>query len=276
MVRGVMALQPFFLKAEKGQRFCIYHPAEASGARGAVIYLHPFAEELNKSRRMAACQAREMAKLGFDVLQIDLLGCGDSSGDYADATWNAWQDDVLLAYRWLRARSEAPLTLWGLRSGCLLAASAAVNLPEKANFVFWQPVVSGKQYWQQFMRLKLVSEITSGQSKSASEEIRKQLIAGTPVEIAGYTVAPALVNDFEQSQLNPAQYCNGRVAWLELSMREGATLSPVFVRLAEQWQQSGYEVDLRLVRGPAFWQTSEIEEAPELISSTIALMESWG
>jgi len=271
-----MALQPFFLKAEKGQRFCIYHPAEASGARGAVIYLHPFAEELNKSRRMAACQAREMAKLGFDVLQIDLLGCGDSSGDYADATWNAWQDDVLLAYRWLRARSEAPLTLWGLRSGCLLAANAAVNLPEKANFVFWQPVVSGKQYWQQFMRLKLVSEITSGQSKSASEEIRKQLIAGTPVEIAGYTVAPALVNDFEQSQLNPARYCNGRVAWLELSMREGATLSPVFVRLAEQWQQSGYEVDLRLVRGPAFWQTSEIEEAPELISSTIALMESWG
>jgi len=33
---------------------------------------------MNKSRRMAALQARVFAAMGFGVLQIDLFGCGDS------------------------------------------------------------------------------------------------------------------------------------------------------------------------------------------------------
>ena len=105
-----------------------------------MIYLHPFAEEMNKSRRMAALQSRALAAAGYDVLQIDLLGCGDSSGDFSDATWQGWKDDVVLAYNWLRTQSNAPLTLWGLRAGCLLAANAAGDLPESRNFIFWQPI----------------------------------------------------------------------------------------------------------------------------------------
>ena len=41
-----------------GQRFCIYHPPALVSVnepvRGLVLYVHPFAEEMNKSRRMAA------------------------------------------------------------------------------------------------------------------------------------------------------------------------------------------------------------------------------
>ena len=40
-----------------------------------------WAEEMNKARRMAALQARLLAENGYAVLQIDLHGCGDSSGD---------------------------------------------------------------------------------------------------------------------------------------------------------------------------------------------------
>lgn len=52
------------------------------------------------------------------MLQIDLRGCGDSSGDLGDATWPDWIDDVVRAAHWLRARYTAPLWHWGLRSGC--------------------------------------------------------------------------------------------------------------------------------------------------------------
>ena len=167
-------MQPFFLPCSVGERFCLFHPASGKSL-GAVLYLHPFAEEMNKSRRMAALQARALAAAGYDVLQIDLLGCGDSSGDFADASWQAWRDDVLAGYRWLRSRSPAPLILWGLRAGCLLAAEVAADIPEAADFIFWQPVISGKQHWQQFMRLKMAGEMASGQAKAVGEQLRQQL-----------------------------------------------------------------------------------------------------
>ncbi|HRF12422.1 MAG TPA: hydrolase 2, exosortase A system-associated [Candidatus Accumulibacter phosphatis] len=276
LLRGLLSLQPFFLQAERGYRFCVYHPTVNRAARGAIIYVHPFAEEMNKSRRMAALQAREMARLGYDVLQIDLLGCGDSSGDFAEAGWRDWQDDVHRACRWLRTRSDAPLILWGLRAGCLLAASAAVTLKEAANFIYWQPVVSGKQHWQQFIRLKMASELASGLAKTVSEQLRRQLSNGQSVEIAGYTFSPALVESLEAAELNPPIDLGGRVAWLELSTREGASPSPVSRKCIGQWEAAGgYRLDARMIHGPGFWQTSEIEDAPELIEATVAVLESW-
>ncbi len=52
---------------------------------------------MNKSRRMAALQARAFAAMGFGVLQIDLFGCGDSSGDFSDARWDIWKQDLAIA-----------------------------------------------------------------------------------------------------------------------------------------------------------------------------------
>ena len=43
----------FFLPRNGGQRLCIYHAARGPSVRGALVYIHPWAEEMNKSRRMA-------------------------------------------------------------------------------------------------------------------------------------------------------------------------------------------------------------------------------
>jgi exosortase A-associated hydrolase 2 len=94
--------EPFFVAAARGERFCIFHPA-AAALRGAIVYLHPFAEEMNKSRRMAALQSRLFAARGFAVLQIDLFGCGDSSGDFGEARWDIWKQDV--DWRWIGSGS---------------------------------------------------------------------------------------------------------------------------------------------------------------------------
>ena len=240
-----------------------------------MIYLHPFAEEMNKSRRMAALQSRALAAAGYDVLQIDLLGCGDSSGDFSDATWLGWKDDVVLAYNWLRTQSNAPLTLWGLRAGCLLAADAAVDLPAATNFKFWQPVVSGKQHWQQFMRLKMAGALASGQAKGVSELLRQQLAEGKLVEIAGYAISPELITNggLETTELLPPG-SPGKVNWFELSTRENASLTSISQKCIEQWQSAGFKVNAKVINGPAFWQTTEIEDAPELIAATLAALES--
>lgn len=262
-------MQPFFLPRLDEQRFCLFYPAAATTSRGAVLYIHPFAEEMNKSRRMAALQSRALAAAGYDVLQLDLLGCGDSSGDFTDASWQAWRDDICEAVGALRQRSAAALTLWGLRAGCLLAVQAAAQIREKVDFIFWQPVIYGKQHWQQFMRLKMAGEMAYGQGKAIGEQLRQQLTAGQPVEIAGYGIAPALAAGLELAELKPPAG-SGRVIWLETSLRDESTLAPVSLKHIEQWQAAGWHIDARIARGPAFWQTAEIEDAPELIAATLA------
>jgi hypothetical protein len=38
---------------------------------------------------------------------------------------------------------------------------------------------------------------------------------------------------------------------------------------------SGVKIDSSIVRGPSFWQTTEIEDAPELISATMEALNTW-
>jgi uncharacterized protein len=268
-------MQALFLAAASGQRFCIHH-APVGGLRGAVLYLHPFAEEMNKSRRMAALQSRALARAGFAVLQIDLAGCGDSSGEFAEARWQTWLDDIALAAQWLRARHDAPLWLWGLRAGCLLAAEAAQRIDHATRFVFWQPVVSGKAALQQFLRLKLAAQMNEepdGEGRQTTQALRAALSAGRAVEIAGYTLDADLALGLERAELHlPAAACD--VIWLELSSRPDGALSPAAATRVQAWRDASHRVDARAVNGSPFWQTLEIETAPALIEATLAALEA--
>ena len=284
-------MQPkaFFLPAELaegGQRFCLFYPAECGqnggATRGLVLYIHPFAEEMNKARRMAALQARALAQGGYSVLQIDLSGCGDSSGDFSDATWKSWVSDVVQGCHWLRSQSNiqsagsdnVPLWLWGLRAGCLLAVEAAKELNEACNFLFWQPPSSGKPLLQQFLRLKVAGDMLGGQSKGVMESMRQQLAAGSPVEIAGYMLSSGLAVGLEQAALVPPASMGQarRLEWFELSTREDPSFSPVSAKTTAQWQQAGFRTGSHIVHGPLFWQTTEIEDAPALIAATTAAL----
>jgi exosortase A-associated hydrolase 2 len=259
--------QVFFLPAAHGeQRLCLFH-APARPPRSRVLYLHPFAEEMNKSRRMAALACRALAEAGHAVLQIDLRGCGDSSADFGDASWVDWQGDVRLGLAWLDANTpaDAPLWLWGLRVGGLLAAN---DWGRPVHHVFWQPMTSGKLALQQFLRLKLAAEMAGGASKGLMEQMKSTLAAGDAVEVAGYRLSGALANGLDASRLAPVG-TPGRVEWLEVSTREDAALTPVSEQSIKSWADAGWAVRSRIVPGPGFWATSEIELAPVLIAATV-------
>lgn len=271
-------MHAFYLPAPAGgQRFCLHHAAQGPLKRGQMLYLHPFAEEMNKSRRMAALQARALAQAGFEVLQIDLLGCGDSSGDFGDATWEAWVDDALLGSRWLeRQPGPAPLWLWGLRAGCLVAAEALRRLGTPADLLLMQPPASGKALLQQFLRLKLAGNMTDGNSKGLMTELRAALSRGESVEIAGYAMSAALALGLEAATLAPPVQVSAerRLVWLELTSRPDAQWMPAALQPQQHWSDAGYAVSAELVSGPAFWQTAEIEEAPALVEATCRLLAS--
>lgn len=270
--------QAFFLDAgpaRPGSRFCLYHPSARTPAAGSVLQVHAFAEEMNKSRRMCALQARALARAGFSVLQVDLLGCGDSSGDFSDATWDDWLADVVLAAGWLRERSGAQPWLWGIRAGALVAAEAAAQLASPCKFLFWQPAVSGQLVLQQFLRLKAAAMLAAGQARSVLEEARTRLAQGQAVEIAGYGLSARLAQGLQRAALRPPARA-GVAAWLEVSSRETPALLPASLEATSRWREAGHDVRAAAVAGPMFWQTVEVETAPALLDASIAAMTGAG
>lgn len=272
--------QAFFLPSPKGlgQRYALYH-APQQPCRGLVLYLHPFAEEMNKSRRMAALQSRALATAGFAVLQIDLRGCGDSSDDFGDASWDDWVDDAELGLKLLRERhgEQQPIWLWGIRAGCLVAHGLAQRHALNCHFLFWQPTVQGRLVLQQFLRLKAAAALADGGGKGVVEQLRECLRQGESVEVAGYALGPALCAGLEQSSLQSAPTSAEdpqarRVVWIEQARGAATNLSPVSAAALQSWREAGFAVEVSLEPGPPFWQATEIEEAPQWISATQRLL----
>lgn len=259
----------FFLPTDTGQRFCLFHPPQGDAPLGSVLYLHPFAEELNSTRRLVAQQARALAQAGYGVLQIDLMGCGDSEGDFADATWAAWLHDAQQAHRWLRENAMGgSLWLWGMRAGALLASALADTLPEPSHFLLWQPVSSGQQMLQQFLRLHAAGQWL-GANKTGGQTPAHRLANGQPVDIAGYTLSPALAVGLGAAQLRPPAQHPGQLVWLEVSTQTEPMLGPASEKQTGAWQDAGWEVHAKALTGPLFWQTIGTEDAPALVQATL-------
>ncbi len=269
-------MEAFFLPAAQGQRLCIlYAPTPGVALRGSVVYVHPFAEEMNRCRRMVSLQARALAQAGFATLQLDLMGCGDSSGDFGDATWAIWLDDIDLARQWLTQRYDAPLWLWGARAGCLLVAqSAARSIHATAGLLLWMPVVSGRQHLQQFLRLRMMGEVVRGNQAKPSAgtaHLLQQLERGLSVEVAGYAIGPELSAGLSGTGLDDVGHTTTKVLCFEVAS-PGDTLptavSPALTQQLARWNAAGVRATAAVVPGEPFWQVPEAPACTALLQST--------
>lgn len=270
--------EPFFLDTALGKRFCLYHPPIGGMQQSqAFIYLHPFAEEMNKSRHMAALQAKAFAAAGLGVLQIDLYGCGDSEGDFGDATWEIWKDDVACARQWLIQKGFRSIHFWGLRLGALLALDYVREAEiDSAKFVLWQPVVNGKLFLTQFLRLKLVSGLISDDIDKVSnvQVFREKLAAGELLEVAGYMLSPTLAATIDTLKLSQLITKNSKIYWFEITPDVARGLPPASVSVVDTWNQSNIFSKVVCISGLPFWATQEISECPELLTATVQVFES--
>lgn len=235
---------------------------------------------------MAALQSRALASIGWTVLQIDLQGCGDSEADFGEATWQGWIADAADSAAWLGERCGRAPWLWGLRSGCLVATAAAASMPAVGGFLFWQPVLSGEQFLRQFLRLKLAADLlpkegeargdARSESRGSAERLRERLLAGSPIEVAGYELAPVIAAGLGAARIAPIERSPAPPAvWIEVTGSANPAIAPASRAELERWRSAGHAVDACVVTGPAFWQTQEIEESPELIRRTLAALASF-
>jgi len=268
--------ESFFLKTDFGDRFCLYHaPHPNKECRGVFIYVHPFGDEMNKSRRMVALQARAFAAMGFGVLQMDLFGCGDSNGEFGNARWDIWKQDLEIARSWLENRATAPVSLWGLRLGALLAmdfARSSAKIIDK--IILWQPVISGELFLTQFLRMRLANEMfADGPEKTTgTQAMRSSLAVGERLVVAGYELTSELTIAIDSLRAIKLLVPKVPVHWFEIVSESGRTMPPAGAKVVRAWEKEGSNLQVHLVPCVPFWATQEISECPDLISATARIL----
>jgi exosortase A-associated hydrolase 2 len=272
--RAGVDTEPFFLGSGADRRFCLFH-RPAGTCRGAVLYVPPFAEELNRTRRMAALGARRLAAHGYGVLQIDLLGTGDSAGDFLDARWDLWKQDLDTGAAWLRARIDAPLTLWGLRLGALLALDHARTAAYPlAPLLLWQPVASGSTYLTQFLRLRTANAMLGDDaSQNSTKALRAALEAGQTLEIAGYDLTPDLARAIDSLPAPDTMVPPVSAHWFDVLGAPGQAPGPAAARVKTAWEAQGTLLHVHTVTGSSFWATTAVSTCPALLDATVDVLE---
>lgn len=262
---------------EHGPLIGFYRPPDAGvDAQGDVLVVPAFAEEMNRCRSMVAMQAQALAAAGVGTLVLDPHGTGDSSGEFDEGDWDAWRADLWRGVEWLRRHGNGCRALWGVRLGALMAAEMAAEGRGIDRLLLWMPVVAGKAYWTQFLRIRIAAEMADANGVKSTEELRQRSAKGQAVEASGYLVGPLLAQRLDTLGMPDGELLSGmNVAWFEVAANAEAAMPRASAKLVETWRAKGVQVTAEQVPGPPFWQVHERAEAPQLIVACSAAVRAW-
>ncbi|MGI0116703.1 hydrolase 2, exosortase A system-associated [Zooshikella sp. RANM57] len=267
-----MNIIPAFIPAESGDLFSVcYKPTTVVGH---ILYVPPFAEEMNKSRHMITRQACALAEAGWQVLVFDFHGCGDSQGLLEEADLSLWRSNLLAAYHHLtQGDTQLPVMLWGLRLGVPIAVDWMVKHPEcpVARLLAWQPVTSGKQFMQQFLRLRLAASMVRSDSPRQTVQQLKEIITKEGVlEVAGYNLPASLLNDLEGLDLSALiPSAEMMVGWIDVVRDEQAGAAPATRKVVDIWRKQAIDIDLQTMVCEPFWATQELVDVPDIVALSL-------
>lgn len=226
---------------------------------------------------MVTFQAQSLAKVGVGTLVVDLFGTGESEGEYGDARWDIWIDNIRQCIEWLEMSQPGGCSaLLGIRLGVPLALAALHAAPQVPALVAWQAIADGKHYLTQFMRMRIAANMDRTDiPKETTGGMRAQLAAGQNIEVAGYEISPELAHAVESLRLTDLMPPNSvSTAWFEKGTGEEAAIPTVSQNLLDGWRQSGKYVDIWAFDAPAFWALYDRYIARELVEKTTEWVQS--
>lgn len=265
-------LCPEFIAVGRHRLFRLRHVPQAAPVTRRVLIIPPFGEELNKCRRLLALLARALAGHGAEVCMADLYGTGDSDGDFSEAGWSDWLDDlVALDALASAAHPDVPVTYVAVRTGALLLAQIHARLPQfpAATTLLWQPVLDGSRYLAQFLRLRVMASRLAGEDES-QQQLMQQLGAGHTVEVGGYGLAPALAFGLQDARAGAGDFLRAaRLTVFEFKQGEGAEASVPVQNLVRDCLAAGTEARAAVINCEQFWATQEIAAPQAAVDASL-------
>jgi exosortase A-associated hydrolase 2 len=252
-----------------GRPFVVLRPPQrASGP--TVLVVPPFAEEMNKSRRMIAQVGRRLEAGGVGMLLVDLFGTGDSEGEFAQADWQRWKGDLATALQWSAAEGAPIRGMLAIRLGCILGSEVLAESGHRVQrTVMWQPVLSGRRFLEQFLRLRVAASMMGGDSKETVAVLRSRLKSGELLEVAGYEISGKLADQLDAAELQRFLGTHlGTLHWMEAVRSADAALSVPSVKAIEAARAAGIETNSHAVAGEPFWSSTEIVCLDAMVART--------
>ena len=126
---------------------------------------------------------------------------------------------------------------------------------------------------QQFLRIEQAAALVRAQVSASRGAAKAALAAGQRVEVAGYELDPTLTRGLQAARLAPPSRL-ARVEWLDMVADGTASVEPppATAIVMQEWAQAGWALHRHTAVGPMFWQTTEVEEAPNLVDATLATL----
>lgn len=137
-----------------------------------IIMIHGFADSKVEHHRMFVKFARRMANRNIGVLRIDLVGSGDSEGEFEDMTVSGEILQTLAVIGWLRGQSElnaSNISLLGYSLGGLVSSYAAVRAGGIKALALWAPISEGMLNMVNYFGLENVYKGLAGETVCAPD-----------------------------------------------------------------------------------------------------------
>lgn len=260
-----MSVRGEFIEGGQGQILIVSHVPETPNGK-VVIVFPAMCEEMNKSRRLLWHTGNTLASKGITTLIPDLYGTGDSSGEFIDARWPTWCEDMRRVIAWSKASGANETSALAVRMGAGLLADTQQRFANEIAFkrlVFWEPVASGRKLLGQMLRMKAMAERMSGAKRRSASELEKELLESDQgTEISGYLFHRELAQQvldvkFNRDTVSSAAKCTS-LEWGAAARSDAA-------------DNANKRVAVQEVEGQRFWMAAEPSDNQSLVEQTVDL-----
>ena len=245
----------------------------AKGGHGAVILVPPFAEEMNRSRRMYVLCARLLANNGIHAVIFDFSGTGDSSGEWGQFCYSDWMGDIKHVYTHCSSFADN-VSFIALRFGALILSDVVSQSDiDVDRCIFWDPIENGEILIRQLIRIKIAAAMADESKKLTTKEILDDIESMGYLESGGYKISKSLIDDINSKRLSDlieSVLDNIELDWMQLGKHSETKKqwlpNSIFEKNLSQDQCN--KIVMHPVNDVKFWMQQEVTIAPELLRET--------
>ena len=230
-----------FIETGAASLFSAVH-GPAGDPHGVALICPPPLAEGPRNYRREYDLAAGLARGGVAAMRFHPAGSGQSSD--GPCTLTSMSADASAAMDALLSQfGGLPVAIVGTR---LAAVVAARTVPATGALALWDPVVDGATYEKEVMRARRLSELASGEAVKDENQGDDG-----PVDVVGYPVSKALLEEARQQPLAGVAMVARRIQVVEMSRR--GTPRPAVLELAEEWRRGGADVQVDTVAAAESW-----------------------
>ncbi len=243
------------------------------GGAQAVIFVPPFAEEMNRSKRMYVLCARLLADAGIHSICFDFAGTGDSSGEWGEYDYAAWKSNLVDVYR-LAQKVSSNISLVCLRDSALISLDLIKQSDIQINkCILWDPVDNGEALARQLIRMKIAASMAGDLKKITTKDVLEEIEQSGFLEVGGYHVTSQLLDVIKSKKI--IDFIEAALEITDLHwMTTGKSNHNAEPQLPICLAKSNFDeyllgrLSLHAVNDVKFWMQQEVTISPLLLRET--------